>query len=118
VVQLTDFLERVRERIVSDIMKERRRSNYRLFFSICTTEPVALGHQRQRSARQMIRAECVLEPRVGRSGINEIRQAKLPDVSESLKDFRIDETERQLVDTNVVPDWVAQDFETHARRAD
>ena len=59
-------------------------------------------------------AECVLEPRVCRAGVNEIRPAKLSHIPKPLKDFSVDERERQLVDSNVVPDRVAQYLEAHS----
>jgi hypothetical protein len=47
------------------------------------------------------------------AGIDEIRPAQLTDVSEALKNFRVGELESQLVDTNVIPDRVAQNLEAH-----
>src|SRR3984893_17461460 len=60
-----------------------------------------------------MRAEGMLESRVGGTGVDEIGPTELTYVSEPLKDFGVDERERQLVDTNVVPDGVAQDLEAH-----
>ena len=59
----------------------------------------------------MVCAECVLETRVRRTGIDEIRPTQLSDVTKALEDFGINELKRQLVDTNVVPDGVAQNLE-------
>src|SRR6266480_1115934 len=61
----------------------------------------------------MVGAQCVLEARMRRARINEIRPPKLADVSEPLKDFRIHEREREFVDADVVPDGVAQNLEAH-----
>src|SRR5258706_3237941 len=62
----------------------------------------------------MMGAERVLEPRVGRARIDEVRPPELPHVPKALKDFGVDERERQLVDSNVVPDRVAQNLEAHS----
>jgi hypothetical protein len=59
----------------------------------------------------MMRAERVLEAGVSRAGINQICPAKLPDVTQTLKNLGVDELERQLVDADVIPDGVAQDLE-------
>jgi hypothetical protein len=61
----------------------------------------------------MVRAERVLEAGVCSTGINEVCPSELTDIPESLKDFRVYEVERELVDPNVVPDWIAQDLEPH-----
>jgi hypothetical protein len=58
----------------------------------------------------MICAERVFESRVSRAGVHEIRESELPDVSQSLKNLRVDEAECQLVDTDVVPKGVAQNL--------
>jgi hypothetical protein len=47
------------------------------------------------------------------TGIDEVSPPELANVPQSLEDFGVDETETQLVDTNVVPDGVAQYFEVH-----
>ena len=62
----------------------------------------------------MMRAERMLESRVRRSGIDEIRPTELANVAETLEDFGVDELKGQLVDADVVPDRVAQDLESHA----
>src|SRR5712691_12117097 len=58
-------------------------------------------------------AKRVLEPRVRGARVDEVGPTELAYVSEPLKDLCIDELERQLVDTNVVPDGVAQNLEAH-----
>ena len=52
---------------------------------------------------------------MSRAGVDEICETKLPDVPESLKDFRVDELESQLIDTDVIPERIAQCLESHAR---
>ena len=59
----------------------------------------------------MVGTERVLETRVRCARIDEICPTQLSDVAEALEDFGVDEPQRQLVDTNVVPDGVAQNLE-------
>src|SRR5687767_13177082 len=61
----------------------------------------------------MVRAERVLEPCVSGAGIDQIRPAKLTNVSEALDYVGVDESEGELVDSDVVPDGVAQYLEAH-----
>jgi len=63
----------------------------------------------------VIGADRVLEAGVRGAGINEIRQAELADISEPLKNIRVDEPESQLIDPDIIPQRVAQDFKSHAR---
>src|SRR5688572_16680788 len=61
----------------------------------------------------MMRAERVLEPCVSGAGIDQIRPAKLTNVSEALDYVGVDESEGELVDSDVVPDGAAQYLEAH-----
>lgn len=63
----------------------------------------------------MIGPERVLEARVGSAGINQESKAELADVSQTLKYFVVDEPNRKLVDTNVIPERVAERLESQAR---
>ena len=65
----------------------------------------------------MIRAKRMLEARVCRAWINEKRQAELAHVPQPLKHIRVNELERQLVDTDVIPERVAQNLEVVPRCA-
>jgi hypothetical protein len=111
VVQRANLFQSVREWIVSDIVKERGRSDDRLL--VLVDRMLGFAQQCQRPAREVVRPKGVLESGVGGAGINEVRPAELADVPEALKDIGVEKGERQLVDSNVVPDGVAQDLETH-----
>src|SRR5258705_3267745 len=113
-MQRADLLERVRERIVTNIVQQCRCSNHRLLGLTDRRRILRFAKERQRAAREVVRAECVLEARVGGTGIHEVGPAKLPNVSESLKDFGINEPEGKLIDPDVVPDGVAQNLEAHS----
>lgn len=58
--------------------------------------------------------QSVLESGMRRARIDEICPPELPNVSESLKDFSVYESESKLVDANVVPDGIAQNLEAHS----
>ena len=92
-----DFLERVRERIMADVVQECRRPDDRLLLLADRDRMLGLAKECQRASREMMRAE--------------VGPAKLANVTQTLKDFGIDEFERQLVDADVVPDGVAQNLE-------
>src|SRR3954470_8713095 len=62
----------------------------------------------------MVGAKRVLETRVCRAGIHEICPAELSHIAETLKDVGIYELEGLLIDSNVVPDGIAQYLEAHA----
>lgn len=109
----TDLLESVGERVVSDVVEQRRRPDYRLVDFSDRRRVFGFAKERQRATREVVGAECVLESRVGRAGVDEVSPTELANVSEPLKDFGVDERERQLVDTNVVPDRVAQNLEAN-----
>src|SRR2546423_2688649 len=112
-MECADLLECVRKRIVSDVVKERRRSHDRLLVFADRDGVFRLAQEREGATRQMMCAERVLESRMGRAGVDEIGPAQLSNVTQALKDFGIDELEGELVDSDVVPDRVAQNLEAH-----
>ena len=60
-----------------------------------------------------MRAQRVLEPRVSGARIYQVCPSKLPDVPKALKDFGVDQLQRQVIDADVVPDGIAQNLEAH-----
>src|SRR4029077_405713 len=70
--------------------------------------------ERQSATREVMSAKRVLESRMRGARVDEVGPTQLAYISEALKDFGVDELERQLVDTNVVPDGVAQNLEAHS----
>ena len=99
---------------MSNVVKKRRGSDDCLLVLTNRDRILCLAKKREGATRQVVRPQCVLESRMGRARVDEVRPAQLPDVAEPLKDFGIDETERELVDSDVVPDRVAQNLEAHA----
>ena len=98
-----------------NVVEQRGRPDYGGFLRARGPQSLTLDHRRERATRQMVRSHRVLEARMSCARINEIREAKLTDVAEALKNIRVYEPECQLIHTDIVPEWVAQDFESHAR---
>ncbi len=90
------FLESVRERIVSDVVEQRRQLD------------VQLGGG---TSRQMVRTQRVLEARVRSPRIDEKGVAELADVAEALEAWRIDHRQSLGIEADVVPERVADDLE-------
>jgi len=111
VMECSDFFQRVRERIMPDVVKERGGSHNRLLLLADRDRIARLAKERQGASRKVMSAERVLEARVGRAWIYEICPPELAYVPKALKDFSVDEVEGQLIDSDVVPDRVAQNFE-------
>jgi hypothetical protein len=105
----------VGERIVPNVVKERRRSDDGLLLFADRYRVAGLAKERQGASREMVRAKSVLESRVRSAGIYQVRPAKLTHVTQALENLGVYELERQLIDSNVIPDRVAQDLESHAR---
>ena len=109
----TDLLEGVGERVVSDVVEQRRRPDYRLVDFSDRRRVFGFAKERQGASREVVGSERVLESRVGGAGVDEVSPSQLADVPEPLKDFGVEEIESELVDANVIPDGVAQDLEVH-----
>lgn len=72
-------------------------------------ERSSLPQQPDDAAGQMIYAERVIEPRVGRPWIHQVRQPELLDVPEPLEDRGIDDPNRGPVEFDRVPEGIAED---------
>ena len=90
-VKRADLLERVRERVMSDVVQQRRGLRDCAFLERDARQLTALVEQRHRQASQVIGTERVLEARVRRARVDEIREPELPNVSQALKNRRVDE---------------------------
>ena len=58
--------------------------------TISAAESLPLGHEGQCAARQVVSAECVLESGMCRARVDEICEPELSDISEALKNLRVD----------------------------
>ena len=94
------FFERMGERIMADVVKQRGELDLRL-----------LGD----TAGKMVCTQRVLKPRVRGARINEKCVTELPDVPQTLEGRRIDDRERLGLEADIVPERVANYFK-RARR--
>jgi len=97
---------------VSEVVERRGGANDRIV-PLLGSKVIPLAQHRESSTREVVRAERVLEARVRRAGVDEVRPAELADVAQPLKDVGVNEAESDLVDADVVPERVAQDLESH-----
>ncbi len=109
VMHRADLLERVRERIVSDVVEQRGEPRQLHVFAIDEREVGLVLEQREHAARQVVRAEGVLEARVRRAGVDQEGQPELPNVSEPLECRCVDQLEGERIEPDVVPERIADD---------
>jgi hypothetical protein len=102
---------------VTHIVEECSRPDNRLVIFAYRDRVFGFAKERQRSPRQVISPQRVLESRVCGAWIYQVRPAKLADVSQPLKDLGVDELEGEIVDADVVPERVAQNLEARASLA-
>src|SRR2546430_9393410 len=108
------LFERVGERVMPDVVQQRRRGERG---AIAGREPgiPRVLELRQRAPRQMISAEGVLEAAVRGARVDEEGMAQLPHVAESLNGGGVDHREGRGVEPDVVPERVADDLERRQR---
>ena len=104
------LLERMREGVMADVVQQRRHPYRKALFGAGGPELAQLLQRRERAPGQMECAECVLEAAVGGAGIDQESVTDLTDVAEALNGGSVQGQERGLVDPDVVPERVADDF--------
>ena len=75
-----------------------------------------LAQQRDRAAREVIRAQRVLEARMRRAGIDQVSKAELSHIAQALEVAGVHELHRERVNPDVVPEGVANDLEVHGAK--
>jgi hypothetical protein len=98
---------------VSDIVEESGRSDNRLLILADRSGVFRFAKEGESAAREVVGAERVLKAGVCGAWVDEVGPPQLPYVSETLEHLGVDEAESELVDTNVIPDGVAQYLEVH-----
>ena len=109
-MQRADFLECMRERIVTDIVKQRGDAHVGAWSIAKIREVAAFLEEQQRAPSEMIGAERVLETRMARARVHKERESKLSYIAQSLERRCVDESQRQRFNADVVPERVADDF--------
>ena len=114
------FLEGVRKGVVSYVVKEGGVGDQ------VRTVPDIVGHIRsaakdaERPHGQVVHAQSVIEARVGRTGIDQVRKAELADVTEPLKRRRVHNRDGDRIQPDRVPHRITNDERTsmpvHGRR--
>ena len=105
------LLERVGERIVTDIVEQGGEPDGQTVTRIDPGQLATLLQRRERPSGQVVGAEGVLESGMGGAGIDEKGVAELSDVAEPLDRRRIEHELRRAVEADVVPERVADDLE-------
>ena len=85
VMRDTDLLERMRERIVPDVVQQRRGHDQPAVDLGDAAEFTGVVEHADGEAREMVRTEGVLEPRVRRAWVDEVREAELAHVAQPLE---------------------------------
>src|SRR5688572_18491426 len=106
---LLELFQRVRKRIVPDVV-EKRGIRYDVPLALAdVAELTTRLQQPQRMLREMINPECVIEPRMGRARIDEMGQPQLSDVTETLKCRAIHNGYRGIIEGNRIPERVTDE---------
>ena len=105
------LLERVGEGVVADVVQQGREADRQAVVVGDEVELAPLLQARQRASREVVGAERVLEPGVGRAGIDQEGVTDLADVSESLHRSGVQREQRRPVEPDVVPEGVADDLD-------
>ena len=103
------LLERVRERVVADVVEQTGERDEAELRRIDVVQRTTLAHDGERAARQVVDAERVVEARVRRARIHEMRVPELLDVAQPLEGRGIDDPHRDRVQPDRVPERVPDD---------
>jgi hypothetical protein len=96
---------------MADVVQQRRNAH---ITALGVTDPhqiAALLQQRERAPRQVIRAERVLKTRMAGARIHQERQPELPHIPQPLERGRVDQSKRKRINPDVIPEWIADDFQ-------
>src|SRR5207253_8841960 len=93
----------VREWLVTDVVQQAGVRNDVDIVEIDLVECLAAFEQMDGAAGNVIDAECVIEARVRRARIHQMRETQLPDVTQALKRFRVDDALCNIIDPNRIP---------------
>src|SRR5690606_28810913 len=103
---LLELLERVRERIVPDVVEQSAERNDAAVDVVDGFEVAALAELVQRALCEMVDADGVIETRMRRAGIDQVCVTELFDVAKSLEYGAVDDAARDRIDADRVPERV------------
>src|SRR5687768_3217633 len=101
-----ELLERVRERVVADVVEEGRVGNELLAFPHFRWGRTPLAQQTERGGGEVIHTERVIEARVRRARIDQVREPELSDVAETLEGVRVHDPGGRGIEPDRVPQRV------------
>ncbi len=105
-----DLFQCVREWIVTYVVQKGGRAYDGDVIRSYGRQLATLSQYRERLPGKVIRTESVLETGMRRARVNQVCVSQLPDVSKSLKQARVYQLESQRIDTNVVPQRIANNL--------
>ena len=86
---------------MANVVQEHRRAD----------EGRVLLEERERAAGEVIGAEGVLEAGMGRARVDQVGEAELPDVAQALHGIRVEQSQRERLDTDVIPERIPDDLD-------
>lgn len=98
---------------MANVVEQRGDPDQDALVAVDQREVVLILEQRERSPRQVVRSERVLEPRVSGSRIDEEGQPELANVPQPLEGRCVDQLETERIEPDVVPERVTDDFHGH-----
>ena len=110
------LFERVRERIVADVVQQRSQPHEHDLFLRYAVQLATLGQQRQCAAREVMGSQRVLEACVCGAWIDEVGMSQLPYVAQPLERRAVDHAQRRRVNADVVPERIPDHLEVAGDR--
>ena len=104
-----EFLDRMGEGVVADVVQQGGVGNQRGSVPHLRGDRPAGLQDADRALGEMVDAEGVIEARVGGAGVDEVRQAQLPDVAQPLEGGGIDDRRGCGIESNRVPHRITND---------
>ena len=116
----TEFLQRVREGVVPDVVEERAEANHRQFVHVLRLQRLEVSVALETGdgpRHEMVDAEGVQEAVVDAAGIHEVGEAELLDAPQPLELGRVENLGRVLVHADVPPQGITDGaYSGHGRR--
>jgi hypothetical protein len=112
-VREAGFFERVGKRIVANVVEKGGESDTNSLVGGDELGHAALIECGECASSEVIGAQRMLEARVRRAGIDQIRIAELPHIPQTLDCRGVQHRQRIAIHSDVVPERIANDLEIH-----